>query len=216
MYSKKKKIKRHDVIYDNISRDAIPKRGYYSELVSEITKDDPTKDLCAKKRMKLILQAKTEKLAPTLISLPKPHKPKLLLPPGRWTTYKEDDSVQFPFEAFVPKLQFLAVVLPKELPRLVKIERLRRKFLAANLKKMLRQVGVQPYWLLPPSEYELTDQQYYGLYSTFPKLPLEVFDNTDFDCRTDTIGAKKKREKSQAQATPRTKLANLHATNYAC
>lgn len=49
---------------------------------------------------------------------------------------------------------------------------------------MLRHVGVQPYWMLPPSEYELTDQQYYGLYSSFPKLPLEVFDNTDFDCRS--------------------------------
>ncbi|XP_049878805.1 dynein axonemal heavy chain 1-like [Pectinophora gossypiella] len=183
MYSKKKTVKRHDVIYSNNSRAAIPKRGYYSELVSDLTKDDPTREVCAKKRMKLILQAKTEKLAPTLISLPKPQKPKLLLPPGRWTTYKEDDSIQFPFEAFVPKLQFLAVVLPKELPRLVKIERLRRKFLAANLKKMLREEGIQPYWLLPPEEYELTDQQYYGLYSPFPKLPLEVFDNTDFDCR---------------------------------
>lgn len=41
---------------------------------------------------------------------------------------------QFPFETFVPKLQFLSIVLPKELPRLVKIERLRRKFLAANMK----------------------------------------------------------------------------------
>lgn len=34
----------------------------------------------------------------------------------------------------MPKLQFLSIVLPKELPRLVKIERLRRKFLAANIK----------------------------------------------------------------------------------
>lgn len=59
MYSKKKKIKRHDVVYDNISRDAIPKRGYYSELVSEMVKEDPTKDICAKKRMKLILQVNT-------------------------------------------------------------------------------------------------------------------------------------------------------------
>ncbi|CAG4989178.1 unnamed protein product [Colias eurytheme] len=43
---------------------------------------------------------------------------------------------QFPFETFVPKLQFLSIVLPKELPRLVKIERLRRKFLAANIKQI--------------------------------------------------------------------------------
>ncbi|CAF4763844.1 unnamed protein product [Pieris macdunnoughi] len=183
MFSKKKKIKHHDVVYDNIERDSIPKRGYYSELVSNMTKEDPSREVYAKKRMKLMLQAKTDKLAPMLVSLPKPQKPKLLLPPGRWTTYREDESIQFPFETFVPKLQFLSVVLPKEMPRLVKIERLRRKFLAANIKKMLRELGVQPYWLLPPSEYPITEQEYYGLYSPYPKLDLEIFDNTDYDCR---------------------------------
>ncbi|CAH0397622.1 unnamed protein product [Chilo suppressalis] len=183
MYNKKKKIRQYDVIYDNTTRDSIPKRGYYSELVSDMTKDDSSKDICAKKRMKLLLQAKTERFAPTLISLPKPQRAKILLPPGRWTTYREDESIQFPFETFVPKLQFLSVVLPKELPRLVKIERLRRKFLAANIKKMLRELGIQPYWLLPPSEFKFTDQEFYGLYSPFPKMDLEIFDNTDFDCR---------------------------------
>ncbi|XP_063895398.1 dynein axonemal heavy chain 1 [Helicoverpa armigera] len=183
MYCKRKKIEQHDLVYDNKTRDAIPKRGYYSELVSDMTKDDPTRDICTKKRMKLILQAKTDRLAPMLVSLPKPQRAKLLLPPGRWTTYREDESIQFPFETFVPKLQFLSIVLPKELPRLVKIERLRRKFLAANMKKMLRELGIQPYWLLPVDEFKLTDMEHYGLYSPFPKLDLEIFDNTDFDCR---------------------------------
>ncbi|XP_073954769.1 sterile affecting ciliogenesis [Choristoneura fumiferana] len=183
MYSRKKKIRQHDVVYDNTTRDNIPKRGYYSELVSEMLQEEPDRVVCAKKRMKLILQAKTDRLAPMLVSLPKPQKPKMLLPPGRWTTYKEDDSIQFPFETFVPKLQFLSIVPPKEMPRLVKIERLRRKFLAANIKKMLRDLGVQPYWLLPPTEYQVPDQDWYGLYSPFPRLDLELFDNTDFDCR---------------------------------
>ncbi|XP_050552039.1 dynein axonemal heavy chain 1 isoform X2 [Spodoptera frugiperda] len=183
MYCKRKKIEQHDLVYDNKSRDAIPQRGYYSELVSDLTKDDPTKDICTKKRMKLILQAKTDRLAPMLVSLPKPQRAKLLLPPGRWTTYREDESIQFPFETFVPKLQFLSIVLPKELPRLVKIERLRRKFLAANVKKMLRELGIQPYWLLPVEEFKINEMQHYGLYSSFPKLDLEIFDNTDFDCR---------------------------------
>ncbi|CAH2098679.1 unnamed protein product [Euphydryas editha] len=134
MHCRKKKIKQHDVVYDNTERDSIPKRGYYSELVSNMTKEDPSKQVFAKKRMKLLLQAKTDKLAPMVMSLPMPQRPKILLPPGRWTTYSEDETIQFPFETFVPKLQFLSVVLPKELPRLVKIERLRRKFLAANIK----------------------------------------------------------------------------------
>lgn len=56
MYSKNKKIQQHDVVYNNNTRDDIPKRGYYSELVSDLTKDDPTRDICTKKRMKLILQ----------------------------------------------------------------------------------------------------------------------------------------------------------------
>ncbi|XP_063366022.1 dynein axonemal heavy chain 1-like [Cydia amplana] len=183
MYSRRKKIGQQDVVYDNQTRDSIPKRGYYSELVSDLIKDEKEKGICGKKRMKLILQAKTSALAPMLVSLPKPQKPRTLLPPGRWTTYQGDESVQFPFSAFVPKLQFLNIVLPKDMPRLVKIERLRRKFLAANIKKMLRELGIQPYWLLPPSEYPITDQQHYSLHSPFPRLPLEIFDNTDFDCR---------------------------------
>lgn len=56
MYSKKKKIRQKDVVYDNRTKDTIPKRGYYSELVSDMTKEDPAKEICAKKRMKLILQ----------------------------------------------------------------------------------------------------------------------------------------------------------------
>lgn len=56
MYSKKKKIRQHDVVYDNTTRDSIPKRGYYSELVSDMSREDPSKDVCARKRMKLILQ----------------------------------------------------------------------------------------------------------------------------------------------------------------
>ncbi|CAG9564862.1 unnamed protein product [Danaus chrysippus] len=142
MHCKKKKIKRQDVVYDNTDRDLIPKRGYYSELVSDMTKEHTAKQVFAKKRMKLLLQAKTDKLAPMVTSLAKPQKPKLLLPPGRWTTYSEDDSV-----------------------------------------KMLRERGVQPFVLMPPSEYPVSDEEYYGLYSPYPKMDLELFDNTDFDCR---------------------------------
>lgn len=56
MFSRKKRIRQPDVVYDNVLRDSIPKRGYYSELVAEMSKEDPSKDVCAKKRMKLILQ----------------------------------------------------------------------------------------------------------------------------------------------------------------
>lgn len=56
MYSKKKKLRQHDVVYDNTTRDSIPKRGYYSELVSDMTKDESKAIICAKKRMKLIMQ----------------------------------------------------------------------------------------------------------------------------------------------------------------
>ena len=48
---------------------------------------------------------------------------------------------------------------------------------------MLRELGIQPFWLLPVEEFKITDMEHYGLYSPFPKLDLEIFDNTDFDCR---------------------------------
>ena len=48
---------------------------------------------------------------------------------------------------------------------------------------MLRDLGLQPYLLLPVDEFKISDTEHYGLYSTFPKLDLEIFDNTDFDCR---------------------------------
>ncbi|XP_041969812.1 dynein axonemal heavy chain 1-like [Aricia agestis] len=181
MYTKKKKIRQHDAVFG--AREARPARGYYSELVAQHTSDHKHAEVCSHKRTKLLMQAKTEALAPTLVSLPRPQRPKLLLPPGRWTTYREDDSVQFPFETFVPKLQLVKVVLPKEVPRLVNIERLRRKFLAANFKKILRQLGIQPYQLLPPAEYRAADDQLYALRSPYPRLHLHIFDNTDFDCR---------------------------------
>lgn len=48
---------------------------------------------------------------------------------------------------------------------------------------MLRERGVQPFVLMPPSEYPISDEECYGLYSPYPKMDLELFDNTDFDCR---------------------------------
>lgn len=52
------------------------------------------------------------------------------------------------------------------------------------LQKMLRGLGIQPFWLLPPTEFDnIPDQEYYGLYSPYPQMDLEIFDNTDFDCR---------------------------------
>ncbi|CAH2223997.1 jg26548, partial [Pararge aegeria aegeria] len=48
---------------------------------------------------------------------------------------------------------------------------------------MLRERGIQPYTLIPPSEYPLTNEEYYSLYSIYTKMDLEPFDNTDYDCR---------------------------------
>lgn len=59
MYCRKKKLKQSDLVYDNTSKDLIPKRGYYSELVSDVTKIDMSREMLSyKKRMKLILQVR--------------------------------------------------------------------------------------------------------------------------------------------------------------
>lgn len=62
MYTKRKKLQQHDLIYNDNIRNDVPKRGYYSELVADMSKEGHFKSFCAKKRMKLILQVKKQRV----------------------------------------------------------------------------------------------------------------------------------------------------------
>lgn len=91
----------------------------------------------------------------------------------------------FPAETFAPKVQMEYNVESKRLPRNVEMERLRRLYRNQNLDEALKKEGVLPCNILPPKVILSlsSEEEKYGLYSKINYLPLEIFDDEEFDCR---------------------------------
>ncbi|NXP23035.1 DYH1 protein, partial [Scytalopus superciliaris] len=92
----------------------------------------------------------------------------------------------FPVESFKPKVQIPFQRLPGQRPRKVEVERRRRLYLSLDIAELLANKGVDSNQLMPrhydpdniPAIEETKD-------SVFPiYLPLKVFDNDEYDCRT--------------------------------
>ncbi|NWI60614.1 DYH1 protein, partial [Calyptomena viridis] len=92
----------------------------------------------------------------------------------------------FPVQSFNPKVQIAFQRLPGKCPRKVEIERRRRRYLKFDIAELLASKGIDSNELMPrhsdpdnmPTIEETKD-------SVFPiYLPLNVFDNDEFDCRT--------------------------------
>ncbi|KAK2581762.1 hypothetical protein KPH14_002241 [Odynerus spinipes] len=92
----------------------------------------------------------------------------------------------FPAETFAPKVQMEHNVAAKCLPRNVEMERRRRLYRNQNLEEELKKEGVLPRDILPPKVTSSLSsvEEKYGLYSKTYYLPLEIFDDEEFDCRT--------------------------------
>lgn len=82
----------------------------------------------------------------------------------------------FPAETFVPKVRIGHTVEQNEVEKTYK-----------NLKveAALEAEGVKSYDILPPEKIRplLSYTEKYDLYSKVNYLPLEVFDNEEYDCR---------------------------------
>ncbi|NXG03554.1 DYH1 protein, partial [Sakesphorus luctuosus] len=92
----------------------------------------------------------------------------------------------FPVQSFKPKVQIPFERLPGQSPRKVEIERRRRLYLTFDIAELLASKGIDSNQLMPrhydpdniPAIEETKD-------SVFPiYLPLKVFDNDEYDCRT--------------------------------
>ncbi|XP_053976512.1 dynein axonemal heavy chain 1-like [Hylaeus volcanicus] len=77
-------------------------------------------------------------------------------------------------------------VVPKRLPRNVEMERRRRLYRNLKIEDALNEVNVTPKEMLPPSAISplLSTEEIYGLFATTHILPLEIFDDEEYDCRT--------------------------------
>lgn len=76
-------------------------------------------------------------------------------------------------------------VEPKKIPRNVEMERRRRLYRNLKIENALEEIGVSPKEMLPPFAVLplLTYEEIYGLFSTVHFLPLEIFDDEEYDCR---------------------------------
>ncbi|NXS08082.1 DYH1 protein, partial [Neodrepanis coruscans] len=92
----------------------------------------------------------------------------------------------FPEQSFKPKVQMPFQRVPGQCPRKVEIERRRRLYLTFDITELLASKGIDSNELMPrhydpdnmPTIEETKD-------SVFPiYLPLKVFDNDEYDCRT--------------------------------
>ncbi|XP_018331814.1 dynein heavy chain 1, axonemal-like [Agrilus planipennis] len=163
------------------------KRGYYSELITDLsTKRSGYEGLPGVyKHTTLLWQIRTEKQSPIIALQPVAKPPNFLAPAERWMHYKEEKDIAFPFETFKPKVQMQHEVPPKCLPRNVAIERKRRQYQASDLKEHLFDLNVKYEDLLPIGDYKtlLVDENF-SLYNTVNYLPLELFDDEEYDCRS--------------------------------
>lgn len=91
----------------------------------------------------------------------------------------------FPAETFLPKVQMKYVVEPKFLPRNVEMERRRRVYKNLKIEDALKAEGVKSRDMLPFGKIcqLLSCEEKYDLCSNASYLPLELFDDEDYDCR---------------------------------
>ena len=86
----------------------------------------------------------------------------------------------FPEQAYLPKVQLPFYTKPGDCPRKVETERRKRHYASQNLYELLTAENVTTTSLMPREQKDTQPDP-----NKFqPFLPLEVFDNTENDCRT--------------------------------
>ncbi|XP_068442262.1 dynein axonemal heavy chain 1 [Clinocottus analis] len=90
----------------------------------------------------------------------------------------------FSLGSYSQKVQLPYLTVPGKTPRKLAIERQRREYLKLDFQQLLRENGIDSNLLIPKHKSDsdkvvtTTDQP------ASPYLPLEVFDNEEYDCRT--------------------------------
>lgn len=74
---------------------------------------------------------------------------------------------------------------PKIPPRNIEMERRRKIYKNLKIEDALKAEGIKPCDMLPFEKIclLLSDEEKYGLYSKTSYLPLELFDDEEYDCR---------------------------------
>lgn len=87
-------------------------------------------------------------------------------------------------DTFKPKVQMQHEVEPRTLTRNVAIERKRRQYQGQNIQACLDELGIELKLILPAHVLQKkTTEDRFGLYSKVNYLPLELFDDEEYDSR---------------------------------
>ncbi|NWX05348.1 DYH1 protein, partial [Caloenas nicobarica] len=101
------------------------------------------------------------------------------------TTEKLIES-DFPAQSFQPKVQVAFKVLPGQCPRRIEIERRRRLYLSFDIAQLLASKGIDSNQLMPrhydPDNMPTIAERADPIFPIY--LPLKIFDNNEYDCRT--------------------------------
>ncbi|XP_054832932.1 dynein axonemal heavy chain 1 [Eublepharis macularius] len=166
----------------------IKERGFYSDVLTPGA-SDLLGDVCAGPNVykDLLKQSELEEHTPKVTTFATPENIGLILDSqqiGPTTEIiKESD---FPLQAYKPKVQIPFEVLPGQCPRKIEIERRRRLYLSLDITELLANAGIDSNELMPrhqdPANMPTIEQKKDPLFPIF--LPLEVFDDEEYDCRT--------------------------------
>ncbi|KAM6256563.1 LOW QUALITY PROTEIN: dynein axonemal heavy chain 1 [Porphyrio hochstetteri] len=92
----------------------------------------------------------------------------------------------FPVQSFKPKVQIPFQRLPGQCPRKIEVERRRQLYLSFDIEQLLASEGIDSNQLMPrhhdPDSMPTIEEKKDPIFPLY--LPLKVFDNDEYDCRT--------------------------------
>nr|XP_031542333.1 dynein heavy chain 1, axonemal isoform X7 [Vicugna pacos] len=163
-------------------------RGFYSDILSPGSLDKLGK-VCRGPcvNQDLLRQADLDKFTPKVRTFEVPEDFEERLEHQRiGSTTKLLTQTDFPLQAYEPKVQVPYLVLPGQCPRKIEIERRKRLYLSLDIEQLLASEGIDSDKLMPrhpdPHNPQTIEQGHDPLFPVY--LPLKVFDNEEFDCRT--------------------------------
>ncbi|XP_072203968.1 dynein axonemal heavy chain 1 [Excalfactoria chinensis] len=164
---------------------SIRQKAYYSGVPTPEA-SSISEDVCAAPRtyISLLSQADLEQHTPKVTTFKMPEDPVSLLDAQvTGPTAEQLIKSDFPEQSFKPKVQIAFQTLPGQCPRSIEIERKRKLYLSLDITQLLASEGIDSNQLTPrhqdPGSVPAVVGKEYPIY-----LPLKIFDNEEYDCRT--------------------------------
>ncbi|XP_050390512.1 dynein axonemal heavy chain 1 [Patella vulgata] len=170
----------------------IKQRGYYSDIISSEDPPERLEDILSgpETLQGTLWKVKTEKHTPLVTTfkvpttevLEKELEEHVYGPSTELTTVTD-----FSLKASEPKVQLPFYTQPGDCPRKIEIERRRRHYAQLDLKELLEELNISTDQLMPRQivNNNVILNQEEGEAAPFPPyLPLDIFDDEEYDCRT--------------------------------